>query len=132
MNESVFYKVYSEYGDCRFCNRDSAFDYFESHKGYKIETYDSIDNPTIKVIVDEKNFNIERIRKDLTIKKTSEALRKAITKYDKQNTKQINLKLNKITDKEILDYLDRVENKQGIIKEVLKEYIEKNIDKIVR
>lgn len=57
---------------------------------------------------------------------TSEALRKAISKYDKNNTKQFNLKLNKKTDKDILDCLEQVKNKQGFIKEALRDYIAKN------
>ena len=40
-------------------------------------------------------------------------------KYDEQNTAQIKLKLNRKTDKDILDKLDTV-NKQGYIKELIR------------
>ena len=54
---------------------------------------------------------------------TSEAKRRANAKYDAKNTRQIILKLNLSTDKDILKLLDGVENRQGLIKQLLKEYI---------
>ena len=42
-------------------------------------------------------------------------------KYDKENTKRVFIKLNKITDKDILDYLDGITNKQGYIKELIRK-----------
>ena len=43
-------------------------------------------------------------------------------KYDKSNTIFIGLKLNKKTDKYIIDRLNAEPNKQGFIKKILKEY----------
>lgn len=54
---------------------------------------------------------------------TSDAQKKAIAKYDEKNTRQVKLKLNKITDKDILDKLDSVENRQGYIKSLIREDI---------
>jgi hypothetical protein len=54
---------------------------------------------------------------------TSEALKKAIRKYDKEHTKQILLKLNKGTDADILQKLDEVDNKQGYIKGLIRDDI---------
>ncbi len=54
---------------------------------------------------------------------TSEALKKAIRKYDKEHTKQILLKLNKGTDADILQKLDKVDNKQGYIKGLIRDDI---------
>ena len=51
----------------------------------------------------------------------SEAQKKAIRKYDKANTKAVYLKLNKNTDKDILEQLDRVGNIQGYIKELIRK-----------
>ena len=51
----------------------------------------------------------------------TEAQLKAIKKYDKANTKQLVLKLNKKTDKDILTHLDALPNKQGYIKELIRE-----------
>ena len=42
-------------------------------------------------------------------------------KYDKENTKRVFIKLNKNTDKDILDYLESVQNKQGYIKELIRK-----------
>lgn len=46
-------------------------------------------------------------------------------KYDKLNTIQIKLKLNKKTDEDILKKLDSVGNKQGYIKDLIREDINK-------
>ena len=42
-------------------------------------------------------------------------------KYDKENTKRVFIKLNKNTDKEIVGYLDSIQNKQGYIKELIRK-----------
>ena len=54
------------------------------------------------------------------MKKTSDALLKAVNKYDSKNTRGIYLKLNVNTDKDILDHLDGMDNKQGYIKELIR------------
>ena len=54
--------------------------------------------------------------------KTPESIKKAVAKYDKQNTKQIILKLNTNTDADILEHLDG-KNKQGYIKELIRKDI---------
>ena len=48
---------------------------------------------------------------------------KSQEKYDKTNTVFIGLKLNKKTDKEIIERLNSEPNKQGFIKKILKEFI---------
>ena len=53
----------------------------------------------------------------------TEAQKKAKAKYDKGNTKQIILKLNLKTDKDILDLLQSVGNKQGYIKDLIRKDI---------
>lgn len=47
-------------------------------------------------------------------------------KYDKVNTKRVYIKLNKNTDKDILDYLDSISNKQGYIKELIRKDMKPN------
>lgn len=42
-------------------------------------------------------------------------------RYDKENTKQVILKLNVKTDADILEKLQQVENKQGYIKELIRK-----------
>lgn len=46
-------------------------------------------------------------------------------RYDKDNTVQIRLKLNKKKDIDILEKLDSVGNKQGYIKRLIRADIEK-------
>lgn len=54
----------------------------------------------------------------------SEAAKRASTKYDRENTRQIILKLNKRTDADILAWLDGISqsgaSRQGAIKEALR------------
>ena len=50
----------------------------------------------------------------------SKAQLKAQAKYDKSNTIQVNLKLNKNTDEDIIKRLSEVDNKQGYIKELIR------------
>lgn len=53
----------------------------------------------------------------------TEAQKRAVEKYDKANTIQIHLKLNKKTDADILEKLESVESKQGYIKGLIREDI---------
>jgi uncharacterized protein (DUF4415 family) len=46
-------------------------------------------------------------------------------KYDSKNTVQIKLKLNLKTDKDILEALKRSGNKQGYIKRLIREDLQK-------
>lgn len=48
---------------------------------------------------------------------------KAQAKYDKANTIQIKLKLNKKTDADIIKYLSDCNNKQGTIKALIRLYV---------
>lgn len=59
------------------------------------------------------------------MKKTTEAQLKAGSKYDAQNTIQIKLKLNKGTDSDILAKLETMGNKQGYIKQLIRDDINK-------
>lgn len=57
----------------------------------------------------------------------SESQKESNKKYDKNNTKQIKLKLNLKTDKDILDKLNSVGNKQGYIKKLIRNDIKYSI-----
>lgn len=50
----------------------------------------------------------------------SKAQLRAQAKYDKDNTVQVTLKLNKKTDADIIEYLNSCTNKQGYIKELIR------------
>lgn len=54
---------------------------------------------------------------------TSEAQKRAVAKYDAKNTVQIKLKLNKKTDADILQILDDCGNKQGFIKDLIRNFV---------
>lgn len=54
---------------------------------------------------------------------TTQAQMNAVRKYDDTHTKQIMLKLNLETDKDILERLEAVGNKQGYIKELIRRDI---------
>ena len=44
-------------------------------------------------------------------------------KYDENNTTKVQLKLNNKTDADILAYLEKLDNKQGTIKRLIREEI---------
>ena len=52
--------------------------------------------------------------------KTSKAQLKAVERYNKANTITICLRLNKETDKDIIEILGSVNNKQGYIKDLIR------------
>lgn len=56
---------------------------------------------------------------------TTQAQIKATAKYDRKHTTGLYLKLNKTTDADIIDLLAQQENKQGFIKELLRDYLKK-------
>ncbi len=45
--------------------------------------------------------------------------------YDRDNTKKFTIKLNLKTDADIIEYLEHTGNKQGTIKRLIREAIEK-------
>lgn len=50
----------------------------------------------------------------------SEAQKRAVAKYDRENTKQFKLKLNVRTDADIIDWLSRQSSKQGAVKAAIR------------
>lgn len=57
--------------------------------------------------------------------KSTESQIRASVKYNKENTVQISLKLNRSTDADLIESLNRVANKQGYIKELIRRDIAK-------
>ena len=55
--------------------------------------------------------------------KSTESQIRASIRYNKENTVQISLKLNRSTDADLIDSLNRVKNKQGYIKELIRRDI---------
>lgn len=52
--------------------------------------------------------------------KTSKAQLKAVERYNKEKTLTICIRLNKETDKDIIEILGSVNNKQGYIKDLIR------------
>ncbi len=50
---------------------------------------------------------------------------KASIKYDKENTIQVRIKLNKKTDADIIEALEAVPNKNGYLKDLIRKDIKK-------
>lgn len=59
------------------------------------------------------------------MKKSSDAQIRAAAKYNKENTKNIVLHLNITTDKDIIEYMNRKDNKTGYIKELIRADMER-------
>lgn len=57
----------------------------------------------------------------------SDAKRKTNMDYDRKNTKLIGMKLNRNTDKDILEHLENQENIQGYLKQLIRQDIEGGI-----
>lgn len=57
--------------------------------------------------------------------KTTTAQKAASERYDRENTVRVAIKLNKKTDTDILEQLDRQDNKQGYIKALIRADIGK-------
>ncbi len=55
----------------------------------------------------------------------TESQRRAKLKYQEKNVIQISLKLNRVTDADIIALLETAENKQGLIKELLRKSLTK-------
>lgn len=55
----------------------------------------------------------------------TEAQKRSVAKYDAVNTKQYKIKLNYKTDADLINFLDECGNIQGLIKQAVREYIEK-------
>ena len=55
----------------------------------------------------------------------TEAQRRAQAKYDKAHTKSYLLKLNKKTDADVIKQLETVDNRQGYIKKLIRDDLNK-------
>jgi len=49
---------------------------------------------------------------------------KASMKYNAANVKQIKINLNRKTDADIIEFLEQENNVQGLIKQLIREYID--------
>lgn len=58
----------------------------------------------------------------------TDAQAKAQRRYDDKHTRQVHLKLNKRTDSDVLEMLDSVPSKQGYIKRLIREDLERKAE----
>lgn len=63
-----------------------------------------------------RRCNVER--------KTRESQVKAVRRYDDAHTVQFRMKLNKKTDADIIEFLGSLPNKQGFLKQIIREHID--------
>ncbi len=56
----------------------------------------------------------------------TEAQKKARDKYNKEHYKVVSFKLHKTNDKDIMEYLESLPNKQGYIKELIRQDMKKS------
>ena len=54
----------------------------------------------------------------------SEAQKRAYKKYKDRTRKQFNIDLNSETESDIIDWLDRQDNKRGAVKELIRKAIQ--------
>lgn len=59
------------------------------------------------------------------MKKTSDAQKRAVAKYDAANTKSYLLKLNRKTDADIIAHLDQQPNKLAYLKKLIRDDMQK-------
>ena len=59
------------------------------------------------------------------MKKTSDAQKRSVAKYDAANTKSHLLKLNKNTDADIIAHLDQQPNKLAYLKKLIRDDMQK-------
>ena len=59
------------------------------------------------------------------MKKTSDAQKRAVAKYDAANTKSHLLKLNKNTDADIIAHLEQQPNKLAYLKKLIRDDMQK-------
>lgn len=126
----MFWKATNELGE-QYAHyiKSYVLDWYTNHNGNAILEYDGNDEKgylKYNTIVNEKGFDVRNIREDNTLIKTSVSMRKAIDKYDKENTKQIKMKLNKNTDADIIAFLESQDNIQGKLKELIRKEIKEN------
>lgn len=128
----MFYLATNENGE-RFAHyrKNDVLNWYAEHNGNKIFAhYSSGVTNNYTTIVDGVGYDIRNIREDDSLIKTEYSMRKAIDKYDKNNTKQFKMKLNKKTDADIIEFLENQSNIQGTLKELIRQQI-KNIQKSV-
>lgn len=56
---------------------------------------------------------------------TSDAQKRAVAKYDRENTKSYLLKLNRKTDADIIAFLEQQPNKLAYLKKLIRENMQK-------
>lgn len=54
---------------------------------------------------------------------SKEAQRRAHLKFEKDKTKQLNIRLNNNTDQDVISFLDALPNKRGFILSIIRDYI---------
>ena len=56
----------------------------------------------------------------------TDAQRRAVRKYDAENTKQFHLKLNKKTDADIIELLEQQKSVQSFQQQIIRDFLKKS------
>lgn len=76
-------------------------------------------------MITKKRTGAKAVEEKKKKRKIYDSQRKAIAKYDRENTTQFKVKLNNKTDQDIIDHLRKQENKQGYIKRLIRDDMKK-------
>lgn len=71
-------------------------------------------------------MSISCIERKEMLRKMSEARNRANAKFNRLHTQMVGIRLHNENDKDIIDFLKTKENKQGYIKELIREDIKRN------
>lgn len=103
-----------ENGDLEWVVDGSVVMYGPVDEYYNHKRLEDMKGPLLSYILDDGGtLKVKEIKSETT-------LYRATKKYDKANTTQVHLKLNKNTDADILEKLGQVESKQGYIKALIR------------
>lgn len=86
-------------------------------------------NMTRCLVIDSEDVLVytDSHREEVVMAKVSQAQLKAQAKYDAEHTQGVYLKLNTKTDKDIIEQLNMVANRQGYIKELIRNDMKKTV-----
>lgn len=97
-----------------YCKGKQAYDYYKEY-GIKIERKTKDLFPTYKTVMEkDKEIRNEMSKADYD------------REYDRLNRKQIKFVLNKNTDQDVIEQLEKQENKSGYLKELIRQDIKKS------
>lgn len=124
--DNFIYIIYYPDGEHKYCfNGAEAYDRYMK-EGVRLDRKTKDLFPTYETLLQREE--VTPMRKNQKSKKQLQKIDKAKydMQYQKDNIKQVKFILNRNTDQDIIDHLDRVENKNGYLKELIRADIKKD------